>query len=103
MRCDVLLLYYYILQQYYYYNNVRVAHEAAHGRSRAETRAGPCTICTNRSRKAVYCCCEEAFSRSEIPSAYQVKVGTTMWYYSCNFLDGKCLDERLCALTLRLG
>ena len=56
-----------VLLQYYY--DVRAAHETAHGLSRAETRAGPCTLCTKTSRRAVYYCAE-VFPRSEIPGAY---------------------------------
>ena len=37
----------------YYYDDVRPAREAAHELSRAETRAGPCTTCTKKSRKAL--------------------------------------------------
>ena len=63
----------------YYCNDVRPANEAAHGLSRAKTRAGPCTTCTKKSRRVVYSC-DEVFSRTEIPSAHQVQVETTMWY-----------------------
>ena len=66
----------------YYYDDVRAAHEAAHGHSRAETRAGPCTTCPKKNRRAVYCY-DEVFSRPEVPIAYQYQVagGTTTWYH----------------------
>ena len=36
-------------------------HEATHGLSRSERRAGPCAIFTKKGRRAVYCCCAEVF------------------------------------------
>ena len=82
MWCTTVLLYtWYLVLLQYYYDDVHVAHEAAHGLSPPETRAGPCKTCTNKSRKTVYCC-DDVFFRSDIPSAYQykVKIGTTTWY-----------------------
>ena len=53
MRCGVLVyttvLYYVPLLLQYYYDDVRPAHEAAHGLPRADTRAGPCPICAKRA------------------------------------------------------
>ena len=69
MWCTTVLLYTTtstaVLLQYYY-ENVRPAHEAAHGLSRAETRAGPCITCTKKSRRRAICCCDDVFSRAEL-------------------------------------
>ena len=70
MRCGLLQLvllrhtYRYILPLLQYYDDVRPANEAVRGLSRPETRAGPCTTCTEKSRSG--CCCDDVFSRAEL-------------------------------------
>ena len=68
MRCGVTVFYYILLR--YDYDDVRAALQAAHRLFGAETRAGPCTTCTNTSTREVYCC--DDFRR-----AFHVKLETT--------------------------
>ena len=70
MCCTSVLLRSTIHYYFGHYYHVRPAHEAAHGLSRAETRAGPRVACTKKSRRAV--CCDKVFSRAGTPSAYPV-------------------------------
>ena len=81
------ILYHSLLLLQYNYNDVRPLDEAAHGLSRAETRAGRVQLVLKREEKRSTVTLKY-FPDSEIPkmpSAYQVKVGTTMRYYCCSF------------------
>ena len=65
-----LLLHYYY---YYYHYDVRPAHEAAHGGSRAKTRAGPCTPCIKKSGRAFKnFAAEIMYFPGRTPSAYYI-------------------------------
>ena len=72
-------------------------HAPRHGRAHLQP------VPKNRSRRAFFWC-DEVFFRSEIQSAYQLKVRTAIHVMLLlQFLEyGKGLDERLCALILRL-
>ena len=78
MWCTIVLLQYMLLLLQYYYDDVYPAHEAAHGLSRVEIRAGSCKTCTERAEER-FTDAMRYFPESKLPEH------TTTMCYCCTF------------------